>query len=65
MLDRLHQKGIEAETQETTLKGKKLYRLRVAGFTDRTAAEKQARELKKMPDFADAWVAHESPKRNP
>lgn len=65
MLEQLRQQGIAAEQQVATVKDKQLYRLRIAGFPDRPNAEKQARELKKKAEFADAWVSQAAPERSP
>ena len=55
-LAELRSKGVEAESQAVTVKGKTWTRLVIKGFASREAAKKHADALPKLPDINDAWV---------
>ncbi len=55
-LTRLRKIGLDAEVAESVVKGKPIYRIRVAGFTSRAEAQLQKEQLASKHGIKDAWV---------
>jgi len=55
-LERLQNKGINAEVAESTVNGRQLYRIRVAGFSSRKEAIEQKNLLTGKYGIKDAWI---------
>jgi cell division septation protein DedD len=49
-------KGVSAEQVEATVKGKTIYRVRVAGFDTRMAARAQAETIKRQLGLKETWI---------
>ena len=57
LMDKLHKRGIPAETQEVHSGGKTRYRLRIPGFSSSAEARDYARDLDDDLGLKDPWVS--------
>jgi len=55
-LERLQNKGLNAEVAESSVNGKQVYRIRLGGFSSREAATQQKELLSSKYGIKDAWI---------